>query len=311
MAAGLSDAFNTALQGLQGNFSTNIVNGTNPLSQPQVTSLYGFNIPGVPLISTRDYFLLQLQSWLTSIPLQSQWIALVDTYPAILNTGFLQTLERTDGGKKGYDISIAKTLLTSYPFQKVIGCLFAQGALVPGERYNIESADIGNSSNNKGFIPGIVAKGRTSYDSAPLSLTFLETNTSILDFVFRPWIMAVSHQGLVARPRPQDKVTCNITLMNYTRSYQNVSQIPRKVFTFYNCAPYEILQQNWSYDEPGSAPVNTVNFTYTNYTIQNSMYLPLADIITTVQGIVNGNYTPVVSPLQNSNNFPTNAASFF
>ena len=41
------------------------------------------------------------------------------------------------------------------------------------------------------------------------------------------------------------------------------------------------------------------------------MYLPLADIITTVQGIVNGNYTPVVSPLQDSNNYPTNAASFF
>lgn len=311
MATGISDAFNAALQGLQQNFSNNIVNGTNPLSQPQATSLFGFNIPGVPLISTRDYFLLQLQSWLTSVPLQSQWIALIDTFPARLNTEFLQTLERTDGGKKGYDISIAKTLLTSYPFQKVIGCLFAQSALVPGERFSIEGANIGNSSNNRGFIPGIVAKGRSGYENAPLSLNFLETNTSFLDFVFRPWIMAVSHLGLVTRPDLIDKVTCNITLMNYTRSYQNVSQIPRKVFTFYNCAPTEILQQSWGYDEPGSAPVNTVNFAYTNYTIENSMYLPLADIITTVQNIVNGNYIPTVSPLQNSNNFPTNPAAFF
>jgi len=311
MAAGLSDAFSSALQGLQGNFSTNIVNGTNPLSQPQATSLFGFNIPGVPLISTRDYFLLQLQSWLTTIPLQSQWIAVIETFPAVLNTNFLQSLERTDAGMKGYDISIAKTLLTSFPFQKVIGCLFAQSALVPGERYSIENAEIGNSGNNRGFIPGIVAKSRSSYDTSPLSLNLLETNTSILDFVFRPWIMAVSHLGLVTRPNPADKVTCTIHLMNYTRSYQNVSQIPRKVFTFYNCAPYEILQQSWTFDEPTSAPVNTVNFTYTNYTVQNSMYLPLADIITGVQNIVNGNYTPTVSPLQNSQNFPTNAAAFF
>lgn len=312
--AGLGDAFTNALDALQGNFSTNIVNGTNPLSQPQATSLFGFNIPGVPLISTRDFFLLQMQSWLTTIPLQSQWIALIESYPVGLNTGIIQGLERIDGAKKAYDISIAKTLLTTYPLQKIIGCLFAQGAVVPGETVSIQDVAI---ENNRGFVPGVVSRNRAGYAANPLSLTFTETNTSFLDLVLRPWIMLVSHYGLVARKgdangkKDPKNIKTTLRLFYYTRSYQNVSQIPRKVFTFHNCFPYQITQQTLTYDEPGVVPSNVVNWGYSNYTIENSMYLPLADIINNVSGIVNGNYTPFVSPLQDSVNLPTNAAAFF
>jgi len=309
----LTDAF----QGLTNNV-IGIGRGTNPLSQPQVTSLLGFNVPGVPLISTRDYFLLQLQSWLTSIPLQTQWIAVIDSFPYALRTNILQSLERTDGAKKGFDIDQAKTLLTSFPFQKVIGCVFAQGVQIPGESYGVDSAAI---DNNRGFIPGVIAGSRSPYSSTQLQMTFLETNTSFVDFVFRPWTMLASHYGYVARqgdmPGSKDyfNVKSNITLLCYTRSYQNISQIPRKVFTFYNVVPTTIQNENLNYgDEPTQAAAYTVNFSYTNYTIQNSMYFPLADIINNVSSIVNGKYTPQVSPLQNGSLNGTtnlNPAGFF
>jgi hypothetical protein len=309
----LTDAF----QGLTNNV-VGVGRGTNPLSQPQVTSLLGFNVPGVPLISTRDYFLLQLQSWLTTIPLQTQWIAVIDSFPYALNTRILQSLERTDGAKKGFDIDQAKTLLTSFPFQKVIGCVFAQGAQIPGESYTVESAAI---ENNRGFIPGVISGNRAPYNNMPLQLSFLETNTSIVDFVFRPWTMLASHYGYVARegdmPGSKDyyNVKSNITLLCYTRSYQNISQIPRKVFTFYNVVPTIIQNQNLNYsDEPALATAYTVSFSYTNYTVQNSMYFPLADIINNVSSIVNGKYTPYVSPLQNGAQNGTttfNPAGFF
>jgi len=299
----MNNPLTNAFQGLTNNV-LGVGRGTNPLSQPQITNLLGFNIPGVPLISTRDYFLLQLQSWLTSIPLQSQWIAVIDTFPVALNTRILQQLERTDGGKKGYDIDQAKTLLTSFPFQKVIGCVFAQGAQLPSESFNVKDVTMGASGKNRGFIPGIMSEGRAGYSGVPLRLGFLETNTSIVDNVFRPWVMLASHLGLVAYPNdvPGQKdfrnVKCNITVLCYTRSYQNISQIPRKVYTFYNCVPILINNINLGYDEPTTSITYDVNFTYTNYTIENSMYFPLADIINNVSSIVNGKYTPAISPLQ-------------
>lgn len=310
----LSNPLIDAFQGLASN-TVGVGRGVNPLSQPQITNLLGFNIPGTPLVSTRDYFLLQLQSWLTTLPLQTQWIAVIDSFPYALRTELLQALERTDGGKKGYDINQARAILTSFPFQKVIGCVFAQGAQIPGETLTVQDVPI---DNNRGFIPGIVSDKRMGYGGNPLRLDFLETNTSFVDFVFRPWVMMASHYGLVARPgdKPGSKdfynIKSNITLLCYTRSYQNISQIPRKVFTFYNVVPTLINNIALNYDvEPTQATSYSVNFTYTNYTIQNSLYFPLADIIQTFSGISNGSYTPTVSPLQNSSNFPQNVAGFF
>jgi hypothetical protein len=312
----MNNPLTNAFEGLTNN-AIGIGSGTNPLSQPQITNVLGFNIPGVPLISTRDYFLLQLQSWLTSIPLQSQWIAVIDSFPRLLNTNILQQLERVDGAKKGYDIDQAKTLLTSFPFQKVIGCVFAQTALIPQESFSVGDITIGSSGKSRGFIPGIMAENRMGYAGNPLRLGFLETNTSIVDNVFRPWVMLANHLGLVAYPgdTPGQKdirnVKSNITLLCYTRSYQNISQIPRKVFRFYNCVPTVVNNINLSYDEPNAATIYDVNFTYTNYTIENSMYFPLADIINTVSGITNGNYTPQVSPLQDAASRTLDLAGFF
>jgi hypothetical protein len=213
--AGLNNPITNAFQGLTDNV-IGIGRGTNPLSQPQITNLLGFNIPGVPLISTRDYFLLQLQSWLTTIPLQTQWIAVIDSFPYALNTKILQSLERTDGAKKGFDIDQAKTLLTSFPFQKVIGCVFAQGAYVPGESYSIENINLPGQGKGRGFIPGIMAQSRLGYANNQLRLSFLETNTSIVDNIFRPWTMLASHYGFVARqgdlPGQKDEKILNVIL---------------------------------------------------------------------------------------------------
>lgn len=315
MPGGLGNPLTDAFTGLTNNF-VDIGRGTNPLSQPQITDLLGFNIPGVPLISTRDYFLLQMESWLTSIPTQSQWIAIIDSYPAALNNTLLQNLERTDGARKGYNIDQAKTVLTSFPLQKVIGCVFAQGVDIPQEGFEVNNINI---DNNRGFIQGVAAGDRYAYNQNRLTLTFLETNTSFIDFVIRPWVIMASHFGLVARPGDvpgsKDKLNMKsiITLMCYTRSYQNISQIPRKVFTFYNCVPHAIVDQPYTYDKDGIASYSTY-WTYTNYTIQNSLYFPLPDIINRVQGIVNGSNIPQVSPLQNAAQNGTNifnAAGFF
>lgn len=291
----MNNPFTDALNSLGQNF-TGIGRGTNPLFAPQVTNLFGFNIPGVPLISVRDYFLTQMESWFTSIPMATQWIVVIDRYPPALRTSIIQSLERTDGSKKGFNIDSAANILKSFPLQKVIGCLFAQGATIPTEQFSPESISI---PNNRGFLPGVLGGARNA-EPPTLVLDFLETNTSFIDFVIRPWVILGSHFGMVARPgdrnglRDAKNMKVNMTILNYTRTLQNISMIPRKVWTFYNCMPFNVAEQNFEY-ETEQKTVYSTRWTYSNYTVENSLYLPVQDI---VNRISNGEI-PRISTLQN------------
>lgn len=312
MGSGLSDAFNNALNGIKKNVG-GVFSGRNPLTQPQVGELFGFNIQGAPLVSTRDYFLLQLESWLTAIPLQSQWIVLIQPFPQCINTSIIQGLERTGGDYKNYDIDQARSILTSYPFQKVNGCLFAQSVQLPDEKMTFERANV---ANPRGFLPGIISTGRTPSNS--LTISFLETNTSFSDFVIRPWVIAAEHFGFVAREndtttkRDYRNVKSTIYVLQYTRTFQNVSMIPRKVWTFFNCAPITVNTKTLGYEEPNSAPTIETNWTYTDYALSNSLYLPLPNIIDRISNAFRGNF-PTISPFQGgkgNGNFPQNITGF-
>jgi len=291
----VNNPFTNALNALGNNF-TGLATGTNPLFAPQVTNLFGFNIPGVPIVSVRDYFLFQMESWFTSIPNSSQWIIVIDNYPAALRTSVIQGLERTDGAKKGYDINSAVTILNSYPLQRVIGCLFAHQITVPTEQYDVTSVSV---NNNRGFLPGILGSGRST-EPPNLVIDFRETNTSFIDFVIRPWVILASHYGMTARPddvrgrRGFKNMKVNMTLLEYTRTYHSISMIPRKVFNFYNCVPFQVSEQNLDYTDDKLTTYST-RWTYSNYTVENNLYLPIADI---VNRISNGEI-PRITSFQN------------
>jgi hypothetical protein len=281
----LSNALANAASSLVASVGQNVgglITGTNPLTQPQIGQIFNTNIPGTPLVSTRDYFLFQLNSWVTAFPLMSQWIAVIESYPAALRTDILRGLERTTGSGLGFDINLAKTILTSYPFQRVTGCIFANNVVLPEESISIKTAPL---ENNRGFVPGVVSGERRSYADKPLALSFFETSTSFLDFVIRPWIILAGHYGFVARKGDTNRtksiynVKTNITLLHFNRTYQNISQIPRKVFRFYNCVPISVPTQEYGYEEPNTVKSFVTNWAYTNYTIENNLYLPLPNLI--------------------------------
>jgi len=251
---------------------------------PQFASLFGFNLPAVPIISVRDYFLVQMESWFTSIPTSTQWVLVIDNYPKALRTSIIQGLERIDGGKRGFDINPATTLLNSLFYQKIIGCLFASSVTLPSEEYDPESVSV---SNNRGYLPGILGGPRTNTPKT-LAIDFRETNTSFIDFVIRPWTILASHYGMVARPgdngqRKDDKnIKCNMQIFQYTRTLRAISMIPRKIWTFYNCVPFNVGEETFDY-ETDKLDIFTTRWTYSNYTVENNNYLALADIINRIQ----------------------------
>jgi hypothetical protein len=270
----VSDALRAVLGSLGG-----IVNGTNPLAQPQIGQFVGINIPGVPLVSTRDYFLAQLNSWVSTPALQSQWIAVIESFPTALASSIIRNLERTAGSSLAWNIDIAKTLLTSFALQRVIGCVFCNGFEMPQEMCNVGTAVL---ENNRGFIPGIISGDRTSYADNLISIKFLDNNTSFIDNIIRPWVILASHYGHVTRKDSRFKITTNITLLSYAKTFQNISMIPRKVFRFYNCVPVQVSSQDFEYEEPNTTSSGTARFSYTNYTIENGLYLPLPQIIAAI-----------------------------
>ena len=274
----LSDAYSSALNSLGQNIA-GLGTGSNPLFAPQVSQLFGLNLPGVPIISTRDYFLTQMETWFTALPMATQWIVLVESYPPGLTTSIIQGLERIDGSRQGFDIDGAKNILTSTPLQKVIGCLFASNVTIPNEAFSVESAYV---DNNRGFLPGVIAGGR-NHEAPVLDIGFRETNTSFIDFVIRPWVILAAHFGMVAR-NPADinqankNMKVNMHILQYTRSRAGVSMIPRKIWNFYNCVPFTVNEESLEYTEEKAITYNT-RWTYSNYTITNNLYLPIADLL--------------------------------
>ena len=288
----MNDPFNAALSNIG-----NVFAGTNPPFAPQITDLIGFNVPGKPIISARDFFLSQMGSWASMIPMTTQWIVVIERFPAALQSSFIQGLERVDASRQGYDITAAVEMLKSYPYQRILGCLFVHSVQIPSEQYEVSSVTV---QNNRGFLPGVVASGRVT-DAPSLTMEFRETNTSFVDSVIRPWTILTSHYGLAARPGDAVKPTgtfydlknmkTNMMILQFSRSLQNVSMIPRKTWYFYNCAPYNIGEQALEYSEE-KMQVITTRWTYSNYTIADGLYLPLGSIISS---IANNGFPPITT----------------
>ncbi len=291
----MNNPFSDAIRGLGDNVS-NALKGLNPLSQPSLTSLFGFTVPGTPLISTRDYFLSQMESWFTAIPLRTQWMVLIQQYPTLLTTQVIQQLENTVGNPNNFDINQAVSILKSYPLNKVIGCLFAQGVDIP----QMEQLEVGRDKvfgdKQRGFIPGLISNGREPFQN--LTIQFRETNTSFVDFVIRPWTILAENFGMVARPDGDERnVSTTITILQFTRTYQKISQIPRKMWTFYNCMPIQLDNKNLTYDQE-ALEINSTQWAFSNYTVANNLYLPLPDIINKIKDKGFKSLIPRISPFQ-------------
>ncbi len=290
-----NNPFTEAIRGLGDNVS-NVFKGTNPLSQPSITSLFGFTVPGTPLISSRDFFLTQMESWFTAIPMRTQWMVLIEGYPELLQTQVLHQLENNFGNSNNYDINQAMTILKSFPLNKVVGCLFAQGVDIPGNEKLEVNRDKVYADKQRGFIPGLVSNGREPYGN--LTLQFRETNLSFTDFVVRPWTILAENFGFVARPDgDQRNVSTNIHVFQFTRTYQKLSQIPRKMWSFYNCIPISVDNKNLTYDQE-SLEINSTEWAFSNYAVANSLYLPVPDIINKIQNKGWKSLIPTISPFQ-------------
>lgn len=256
----------------------------NILKNPGAASvnLFGTNVPMVPLISQRDHFLRMLSTWSGSIPNQYMWMVLIDRFPPAVSTQMLQKFEpRGDGGNIGNNIDKNLRTTAGYLYQRVAGCYFAQGLNIPGEDVSYKYTNV---SKPRGFLGGLVAEPRNPLSQ--LTIEFMETNTSFIDFTIRPWTILASHLGLVARPQDDPatgnidpkNIKTNITVIQLAKTHQGRSPVQRKVWRFYNCVPISVQAQNLASTGTDVQRIAT-QWHYTNYTVGGLPFVPIEEII--------------------------------
>lgn len=266
---------NSALKALGGSLA-GLVTGNNPLSQAQIGTFVGANLPATPLVSTRSYFSQALNTWIASPVLQSQWIMVIDTFPPALASSIIRNLERTGGNSRAYDIDLAKAVLASLFFQKVIGCLFCKRFEMPEEVYTVINAPI---TNNRGFIPGVISGERSGYAEKQLSIDFYDNNYSFVENIIRPWTILASHFGHVTRKESIYSVKTNISVLCFSKTLNDVSMTPSRVYRFFNCVPTQVASKALEYDEPNSTGTSSAKFSFTNYTVETGLFLPVSKYI--------------------------------
>jgi len=242
---------------------------TGGLQSPDIGSTILGNVPSIPLLSPRNYFLQSMSSWVSTPSHATQWVAIFDDFPKTIKTNILQELEGSRASKDVWNVPYKQ--LTNYLVNKSIGCIFCQGFELPAERVNVNY-----SESKRGFRSYPVSDTRQPHQN--LNLDFLETNVSFVDGLLRPWAALVAHKGLVARPE-NESVKTNLTIIQYGRTNQYLSPIARKMWYFYDVAPVSIEKTKYDYKNNDVEVRGSIGFTFSKYELYNTTYIPVFTLI--------------------------------
>jgi hypothetical protein len=162
-----------------------------------------------------------------------------------------------------WEIEEAMDIVLEDTYHKSKGCLFAQAVQIPGE--SMVANPEGLQTN--GFIRGFVGGGRDSFPS--LQVVFLETNISFVDNVIRPWVIATSHLGMIARSGNDNyRGIINVYKLGVINSFE--PPIVTQKYTFYGICPISVGGEEYNYNVSNSPINRETNFTYHYYSVHSS-----------------------------------------
>jgi len=241
---------------------------------------------GLP-VQTRDGFLHALESWESSISLNSLWMVFF-TVPSRVNDAVMKSYgehildlgNHMDPSNAG--IGLARKKLTRPELSRTLGCVFAQTVGLPPEQNATQYV----GPNQRGFLKGPVLEQRQQFSS--INIEFLETGISFVDFLIRPWTIISGHEGYVARPG--GNLGADIMLINFMRGGVDMQPsghkgpdpygvpdplgienkrgfVPRKIWLFEDCIPVNVSAERYSYTPEGAADRRDTEWVFKKYQI--------------------------------------------
>jgi len=228
------------------------------------TTIIGPKANSSSLPSEVNTYIKFLSNPATQIPVDSNFF-ITFNLPGALTAG--QDVWNTLENRWGV-FSTLKDLQNELDSQKnkTIGndvCLFAQGINVPGESVGTQRNDP-LAGPSGGLLSGVVSTGRAQYSD--ITVSFLETNKSFIDFVVRPWITLVGHYGLISRASGSTQnVRTDISVVFFDKNNNDTSNKSiRKIFKFTQCAPVSLGETSYSYGK-AEIRIEAVKFVFNNY----------------------------------------------
>lgn len=247
------------------------------------------------LISPRDYFLGMMETWLATPKTdKTQWAVFIDSFPEKISgktltalAGSISTfgglldknkpqnwIQKTEGASgDGWDQTLAGSLLGGIAYQDIVGCIFATKIQIP-QLDAVSVTDVG-IENNAGFKKGIITNGRAGFANTTLGISFRETNASFTDLVIKPWTFLTARYGGL----PFGKHKTNITILEYSKTFQHVTQTPSKIWLFKGARPISVSDVQYDYSDAGSEIERNTQWVFDDYQISNNINIPLLSML--------------------------------
>jgi hypothetical protein len=209
--------------------------------------------------STLPFFLENfLSKPATALPKGAQWLLMFDSFPVeAIKKGLAYESQKWQVDRAIGVITMGDDFL----YKK--GCLFVQAVQIPGESFTVNPEGL----QQNGYLRTNIGAGRDAYNG--IQVVFLDTNVSFVDNLIRPWVIATSHLGLIARSGSDNYRT---TMSVFKLGVQNPSEPPyvAQKYTFYGVCPISVTGEEYSYS-PVTSPTNReTTFLFHSYTIDTS-----------------------------------------
>ena len=250
------------------------------------------------LVSPRDYFLGRMETWLATPKTDlTQWAVFIDSFPEQVSGGTLTALansisnlgglgsmlgiekdktfiQQIEGASSdGWDQQLAGSLLGGIAYQDILGCIFATSVKIP-EMDKVDIQDI-SVENNAGFKKGITTGGRAGFASTTLGIDFRETNASFADLVIKPWTFLTARYGGL----PFYGHKANIIVMEYSKTYQHVTQTPSKIWMFKGARPISVSETHYKYASDSAEVVKSTQWAFDDYQLSNNINVPIISLV--------------------------------
>ncbi len=259
------------------------------------------------------YYLDVISNWPTAIAVENQWFVWMDLRSVgVLKNNLSELVNSYDvgsAGNLGWNVptSTVNKLISKENqdgVENLIGCVFATSVKIPSERVDIKHTGLSYG----GYQSPATASSRDPYKE--LSISFMETNSSFIDFVIRPWIVAVSYFGLIARsPKSEKKVTADYLDVVYIgRTGPYSPSIKRKIIRFFGVVPKSVDGGSNQYASVGASLNISVTFAYDYYIIIDPTSQDNTAQNTTLPS--QGNSPASKSTTPNTENIPTLTNTF-
>ena len=191
-----------------------------------------------------------------SLALSELWLVKIAEadFTSIFNEEIIPKFNFFEGKKWDFFVKGGQTFQPQW-FVGGFYYLLARGCEFPSDGFGISKVGVEQTAMLKGPITN-------ARDDLPnVTITFLETNQSVADFILRPWALMVGHKSLKYLPLRKD-----IELVCLQKGGTENTLRVRKKFVLEKAAPISVDLEEYNYTA-GEVKLRQVKFVYNRYHI--------------------------------------------